>query len=196
MAKNPLTGQTAPTQPATAEIGAELLCANYEHATAPIVGKVIGKDEQWVRLRIEELGRDWLVRPDRIDLAKGSWEHVDADYPRIGEQPDFDAEFRPVAAPKEDPKTAAAIKAAAEGLRKLLPESLRKHVDDLASGATDRLTGGPDGSVLARWTGKGTLDAPFVPRGSTAVKRGAVQGTEGWFPKASVKKFADSFEML
>jgi hypothetical protein len=195
--RNSLASKPAPAQAASAEVGTELLCANFEGgASSPIVGKVIGKDDRWVRLRIEELGREWLVRPDRIDLAKGTWEHVDADYPRLGEEPAFDAEFRPALKTKDDPKKAAAIKDAAAKLGALLPESLRKQVEEFAAGATDKLIGGPAGSVLARWTGKGTLDGPFVDRKTKAVKRGAATGAEGWFPKSSVQKYEKHFELL
>jgi len=190
-----LANRPAPTQ-AAADLGTELLCVNYEGASAPVVGKVIGKDDRWVRLRIEELGRDWLVRPDRVDLAKGTWEHVDADYPRLGEEAAFDAEFRPAPKAKDDPKKVAAIKEAAAKLGALLPEAMRKQVEEFASGATDKLLGGPTGSVLARWNGKGTLDAPYVDRKSKTVKRGATTGAEGWFAKSSVQKYEKHFELL
>lgn len=190
-----LTNEPAPKRENT-EIGAELLCANFEGALAPVVGKVIGKDDKWVRLRIEELGRDWLVRPDRIDMAKGSWEHVDADYPALGAEPDFDKEFRPVVAPKEDPAKAKAIAEATAVLKAMLPKEAAGLLDAVSTAATDRLVAGPAGSVLARWTGKGNLDAPYVSRKDRELKRGATNGTEGFFAKKTVEKFPHHFEML
>jgi hypothetical protein len=189
-----LTNEVAPKRE-NAEIGTELLCANYEGAIAPVLGKIVGKDDKWVRLRIEELGRDWLVRPDRIDMAKGSWEHVDADYPRLGDDAAFDAEFRPVAVAKEDPIKAKAIADATATLKALIP-SAAKILDSVSTIASDRLNPGPAGSVLARWTGKGQLDAAYLTRTSHELKRPAVNGTEGWFAKKTVEKFPAHFEML
>lgn len=190
-----LTNDPAPKRENT-EIGAEILCANYEGATAPVVGKIIGKDDKWVRLRLEELGRDWLVRPDRVDMAAGSWQHVDADYPALGADAAFDAEFRPVVAAKEDPAKTKAIAAAAAALKAVLPASMLGAVDGLTNTATDRLIAGPSGSVLARWTGKGLLDAPYVSRKERELKRGAPNGTEGFFAAKTVEKFKTHFEML
>jgi hypothetical protein len=192
---NKLSNDPAPARPATATIGMELICEVFETGQAA-VGKVIGQDDRWVRLRIDDLERDWLVRPDRIDLAKGTWQHVAADYPAIAEQSDFDAEFRPAKTVKQDPAKAKAIADAAAALKALLPEALKGSVDDLAQGASDRLVGGPSGSVLARWTGKGTLDAPFLERKTRATKRGATTGAEGWFPKPTVEKYKRHFETL
>ena len=189
-----LTNEPAPKRENT-EIGAELLCANFEGALAPVVGKVIGKDDKWVRLRIEELGRDWLVRPDRIDMAKGSWEHVDADYPPLGSEPEFDKEFRPLPVAKEDPAKAKQIAEATATLKALIPSASRI-LDSVSTIASDRLNPGPAGSVLARWTGKGNLDAPYVSRKDRELKRGAANGTEGFFAKKTVEKFAAHFEML
>lgn len=189
-----LTNEPAPKRE-NAEIGAELLCANYEGAVAPVVGKIIGKDEKWVRLRLEELGRDWLVRPDRIDMAKGSWEHVDADYPPLGSEPEFDKEFRPLPVAKEDPAKAKQIAEATATLKALIPSASRI-LDSVSTIASDRLNPGPAGSVLARWTGKGQLDAAYLTRTSHELKRPAVNGTEGWFAKKTVEKFKTHFEML
>jgi hypothetical protein len=196
MAKNtPLTNDPAPPQPASADVGMELLCANFEGGIT-VAAKVIGRDERWVRVRIEELDRDWLVRPERLDLAKGTWEHVAADYPAAAEDKEFDALYRPAKIVKEDPVRAKKIAEAAAALKNLLPDGLKSSVDDLAQGATDRFVGGPAGSVLARWKGKGKLDAPFVERKTRETKRGATTGTEGWFARPTVQKFAAHFEQL
>ena len=70
----------APERPAEAEPGTELLCEAFETGGS-VIGKVTGGDERWVRVRIDELNRDWLIPKERVDLARVTWQHVTADYP-------------------------------------------------------------------------------------------------------------------
>ncbi len=185
----------AAQRPAAPTVGMDLYCEMFETGE-PVTGKVIGADERWVRLKLDEIGREWLVRPERIDLAKGCWQHLAADYPQIAAEPAFDKEFRPAPPAKAPPVSASEIGAAADKLKAHLPEALRGLVDDVVQGATDRVLGGPGDAKLARWTGRGKLDAVYLDRKTRVAKRGAVQGTEGWFRTADLAKFPDQFDML
>lgn len=193
--KNTITTEPAAPRPAEAKVGMELLCEAFETG-GPVTGKVIGADARWIRLKLDDPEREWLVKPERVDLAKASWQHVAADYPAIAADPEFDKEFRPPVVEKQDPEKAKQIAEAAAKLKALLPENLRSFTDDIVQGATDRVLGGPNGTKLARWKGRGTLDAPYLDRTTRTTKRGAVEGAEGWFAIQTIQKFAAHFETL
>jgi hypothetical protein len=190
-----IAADIAAQRPAAPAVGMELYCEMFETGEA-VTGKVIGADDRWVRLKLDEIGREWLVRPDRIDLAKGTWQHLAADYPQIAADPEFDREFRPTLPPKGPSVSTSEIGAAADKLKAHLPEALRGLVDDVVQGATDRVLGGPGDAKLARWTGRGKLDAVYLDRKTRTPKRGAEHGTEGWFRTADLAKFSDHFDRL
>lgn len=183
-----LAAKVAPPQPGEIQIDAELVCPQFETGAA-VVGKVIGKDKDWVRLRIEELGRDWIVRPNRIDLAKASWDHVAADYPAVGENKAFDQDFRPAAVAAEDKGLVEKIHAKGEELLAMLPPEMRQAAQSMLASATGKLGGAPTNTVYARWIGRGTLAGAYLKAGSREVARDAKTGTEGFFPKATVEKY-------
>lgn len=188
----------APERPAEAQPGMELLCERFETGGA-VVGKVVGIEERWVRLRIEELGREWLVLKDRIDLAKQTWEHVAADYPAPAEDPEFDVRFRPSKTATE-PGLAEKVAAAAATLMALLPPDLRDDVERIVRRMEGKTLPVPGGSVFARWAGRGIFAGPYITADTREARRDAKEGTEGFFPVAAVQKWnkrqAGSFALL
>lgn len=191
-ARRALAPDLAPEQPAKAEIGLDLLCENFETGGA-VLGKVIGRDGKGnVRLRLES-GNEWVVREQRIDLAKRTWQHVAADYPSKASDPAFDAEFRSTPAEKavaEDPSRTAALKDLGLKLADHLPPELREGLERLLRTATGK-SGGPvpTGSVYAKWVHPGKLDAPIVKAGTREMVRGVANGDEGFFDRTTFEKY-------
>jgi hypothetical protein len=177
----------APERPAEAQPGMELLCEKFETGGA-VVGKVLGVETRWVRVRIDELGRDWLILKERIDLAKGSWEHVAADYPAPAEEADFDRQFRPSKA-SGDAGMVEKVADAAAKLMALVPPDLRADVERLMRRVEGKTLPVPGGSVYARWMGRGIFAGPYISADTREPRRDAPHGTEGFFPIASVQKW-------
>lgn len=187
--ENKLKPQVAPSQEVEIKIGAEFICDNFEAGGDSVIGKVLGVEKEIVRLRIESLGRDWLVNRSRFDFARQTWQHVAADYPALGEKADFDKMYRPSVVSSQDPGLADKIAQATEALTNLLPEDVRRSVQSAVRSTAARAGGGPENGVLARWVGHGKIDCAYVTAGTREMKRGAETGTEGFFPRDTVEKY-------
>lgn len=183
-------------------LGAVLHCACFDTGE-PADGEVVGgggEHDLHYRIRIDALGgQEWLVKKERVDPVARTWEHVAGDYPALGADAAFDKEFRAylTAPAREKPALSGAADRALADLAKHLPPEVAATVVKVVRGAKDKMIGGPAGSVLARWTGKGTLDAPYLARDTRELTRGAPNGTEGWFSQKTVGgRYKDSFVLL
>lgn len=184
-------------------LGANLHCAAFESG-GPVDAEVVGgggEHDSHYRVKIDSLGgQEWLVKRERVDAAKRTWEHVAADYPALGADKEFDEEFRAylLAPPKQGTPSAADKAAAAfdSFADKHLPPEVAAAMKSVLTRTQDKVLGGPKGSVLARWTGKGLLDAPFLDRSDRTLRRGAKSGDEGWFAQKTVDGYRGSFVLL
>jgi hypothetical protein len=178
----------AAERPAEAQPGMELYCERFETG-ASVVGKVLGVEDRWVRVRIEELSHDWLVLRERIDLAKGTWEHLAADYPAPAEDAEFDKLYRPAKAAPEEAGLVHKVREAASAFAALLPPDLRGDVERIIRRVEGKALPVPGGSTFARWAGRGVFAGPYISADTREPKRDAPHGTEGFFPAASVAKW-------
>jgi hypothetical protein len=83
--------------------GDSLRCAQFSYLgqTHDIRGIVVSLAENDLVLELPTLGTLWPVLMVRVSLSAspmgtfvGSWQHVESDYPKLGEDVDFDARFR------------------------------------------------------------------------------------------------------
>lgn len=182
-----LIAEPAAHREAEAKPGMELICEAFETGGS-VVGVVRGQDTKHTRVEIAEIGREWLILNHRIDLAKGTWQHVAADYPAIGAEPDFDAQYRP-SQKVADPAAEAKLKGIASQFVALLPPEARGVVEKLMHTVSGRGNDIPGGTVYARWVGRGKLDADYFTAGTREHVRGATTGTEGFFAAKTVEKY-------
>lgn len=184
---NILPPPAAPERPAQAMPGMELLCEHFETG-GPVMGTVVGADDKWVRVRLD-IGREWLIRPDRIDLAKGTWTHVDGDYPALAADANFDANFRGIAPPKDDAPARDKLRDKVAELAAMLPPEARAAIERIALTVEGKVLPAPSGTVFARWDGRGVFAGAFVESGSRQPRRDAMPGTIGFFSAADVAKW-------
>lgn len=83
--------------------GDSLRCAHFSYLgqTHDLRGIVVSLAENDLVLELPTLGTLWPVRMTRVSLSAnpmgtfvGSWQHVESDYPELGDDAEFDARFR------------------------------------------------------------------------------------------------------
>lgn len=194
--------------PALPPLGFELACQRFEDGELR-VGTVIAvrADENGAILRLDELGWEWPVRLDRINVGAGEWVHAATDYPTPGADKVWDRAHRMSEAQREEEdevqrratETAARETAAerAPAARQTVAPAARaipdpRHAEQRHAAAPKK----PEG-ILATWNGPGSLAGSWVTKDGVH-RDGAKPGSTGYFATATVHhaRFKGKFTLL
>lgn len=182
-------------------VGLELACDAFEDGELRSA-RVLSVHPEGALLHIEGLDWRWPVLLERINPAKGEWVHVDADYPRPGENAVFDTKHRMSAEERqrrEEERRRAETPAPARAAA--LSDAMAARNVELPSGGEDP---GPPSSrpppahpeirsgqanvrtILATWLGPGNLAGGFVDI-SGKPRDMAKPNTRGYFAARTVE---------
>lgn len=177
-------------------IGTELLCGAFE-GTQLMAGTVLEVDEEThSALLMLDNGRRWPVHFSRLNLGIGEWDHVDKDYPKLGEDPEFDERFRLTDEQREILVQSRAADAEAEitMAREIEASAAKKRAAAEAVLAAPPPPPGPKPvGVDATWMGPGALSDAWTRHGDHRELDHAEAGARGFFRARTVQLYRSQF---